>query len=214
MISIFASGPAAPGLIASVPNNFSEEKIADVSEDNKWRCLEERRQCLENVDPTHLVLASGKIVLQIKLLMNSLQHQQTDRDVEESWARKEAERSWKVNRWNSWKEKIFCYSRQCLLLRRIPLLSLTLSFVLQSVSSSSSIEPISLLWTKPTGKKTREEKREREREGSGKKIGNFLASPSISSTRGRYDATSIMILVTIPDYVVRDPRNDEVKVTI
>ena len=59
----------------------------------------------------------------------------------------------------------------------------------------------------------RERKREREREGSGKKIGNFLASPSISSTRGRYDATSIMIFVTIPDYVLRDPRNDEVKMT-
>ena len=88
MISIFASGPAAPGLIASVPNNFSEEKIADVSEDNKWRCLKEGGQWLENVDPIHLVLASGKLVLKIKLLMNSLQHQQTDRDVQEKLSSK------------------------------------------------------------------------------------------------------------------------------
>ena len=36
----------------------------DVAEVNPWRCLEESGQWLGNFDPTHLVLASGKLLLQ------------------------------------------------------------------------------------------------------------------------------------------------------
>ena len=42
---------------------FLRGKIINVSEVNQWRCLEESGQWLENVDRTHLVLASGKPVL-------------------------------------------------------------------------------------------------------------------------------------------------------
>ena len=45
---------------------FSEEKIIDVAKVNQRRWLEESGQWLENIDPTHLVLASGKPVLQKK----------------------------------------------------------------------------------------------------------------------------------------------------
>ena len=41
---------------------LAEEKI--VAEVNQWRCLEESEQWLDVVDRTHLVLASGKLVLQ------------------------------------------------------------------------------------------------------------------------------------------------------
>ena len=54
--------PAAPGYIPSNPNFFSKEKIVNVAEVNQRRCLEETGQWLENVDRTHLVLASGKLV--------------------------------------------------------------------------------------------------------------------------------------------------------
>ena len=56
------------GSIPSVPKKFSEEKIVDVAEVNQWRCLEESGLWLENVDQTHLVLASvyyKKIVITI-----------------------------------------------------------------------------------------------------------------------------------------------------
>ena len=53
-----------PGLNPSVPEIFSEEKIIDVAEVNQRRRLEESGQWLESVDRTHLVLASGKPVLQ------------------------------------------------------------------------------------------------------------------------------------------------------
>ena len=39
-------------------------EIVDVAELNEWRCLVETEQLLDNVDQTHLVLASGKLVLQ------------------------------------------------------------------------------------------------------------------------------------------------------
>ena len=42
---------------------FDEWKIVFVSEFNHRRCLEESGQRRENVDQTHLVLASGKLVL-------------------------------------------------------------------------------------------------------------------------------------------------------
>ena len=38
---------------------------------NQWRCLEESGQCLENVDQTHLVPASGKLVLEKTLHLKS-----------------------------------------------------------------------------------------------------------------------------------------------
>ena len=59
-------GPAALGLIPSIPKKISEEKLS--TEVSQWHCLEERGQCLKNVDRTHLVLASGKLVLRKKTL--------------------------------------------------------------------------------------------------------------------------------------------------
>ena len=56
--------PAALGSIPSVPEKISEEKIIDVAEVNQRPSIEESTQWLENVDGTHLVLASGKLVLQ------------------------------------------------------------------------------------------------------------------------------------------------------
>ena len=45
--------------VLCVPKKISEEKIVDVAEVNQRRWLEESGQWLENVDQTHLVLASG-----------------------------------------------------------------------------------------------------------------------------------------------------------
>ena len=56
--------PAAPGLIPTNPEIFSLEKITKVAQVDQRHCLEDRRQWLENVDQTHLALASGKLVLQ------------------------------------------------------------------------------------------------------------------------------------------------------
>ena len=50
--------PAAPGSISSIPKKFPEEKIVNVAEVNQRPCLEESGQWLENVNQTHLVLAS------------------------------------------------------------------------------------------------------------------------------------------------------------
>ena len=47
-----------------VPKKISEEKNVHVAEVNQRRWLEESGQMLENVVPTQLVLASGKLVLQ------------------------------------------------------------------------------------------------------------------------------------------------------
>ena len=63
MISKFAF--AAPGSVPSVPKTY--RKSIDVAEFNQWRWLEEREQWLENVDRTHLVLASGKPVQQKRM---------------------------------------------------------------------------------------------------------------------------------------------------
>ena len=43
-------------------------KIVDVADVNQRRCLEESGQWLENVDHTHLVLVSDKLVLQKSLV--------------------------------------------------------------------------------------------------------------------------------------------------
>ena len=42
--------------------------MVDAAEVNQRRCIEESGQWLENVDRTHLVLASGELVLQTKNL--------------------------------------------------------------------------------------------------------------------------------------------------
>ena len=55
---------AYPGSILIVPETFSDEKIVDVAGVNHRRCFEESGQWHENVGRTHLVLASGKLVLQ------------------------------------------------------------------------------------------------------------------------------------------------------
>ena len=64
MVSILASRPSCPGFDSLIPKKFSEEKNVDVAEVYQRRCLEESGQWLENVARTHLVLASGKPVLQ------------------------------------------------------------------------------------------------------------------------------------------------------
>ena len=56
--------PAALGSILSSPPKYSEEKIVNVAEVNERRWLEESGRWLENVDRTHVVLASGNPVLQ------------------------------------------------------------------------------------------------------------------------------------------------------
>ena len=58
--------PAALGSIPGIPKKISKEKIVNVVAVNQWHCREERGQWLENVDGTHPVLASGKLVLQNK----------------------------------------------------------------------------------------------------------------------------------------------------
>ena len=64
--STLASHPAALVLFPAFLK-FFRGKIINVSEVNQWRWLEESGQWLENVDQTHLVLASGKLVLQKEL---------------------------------------------------------------------------------------------------------------------------------------------------
>ena len=58
MVSILASRPSC----TIVPEIFSEEKNVHIAEVNQIRCFEESGQWLQNVDWTHLVLASGKRV--------------------------------------------------------------------------------------------------------------------------------------------------------
>ena len=55
--------PTALGLISSIPEFFSEEKIVNVAEINQRCCLDESGQWYENFDWTDLVLPSGKLVL-------------------------------------------------------------------------------------------------------------------------------------------------------
>ena len=43
---------------------LKEEKNIDIVEVNQWHTLEESGEMLENVDRTHLVMASGEQVLQ------------------------------------------------------------------------------------------------------------------------------------------------------
>ena len=68
MVSILASASAALSSIPSSPKIFRGETIVNVAKVYQKRyqkcCLGENAQWLENVDRTHLVLASGKQVLQ------------------------------------------------------------------------------------------------------------------------------------------------------
>ena len=57
MVSILATGPRVR--FPALPI-FLDGKIIDVAEINQWRWFKEKGQWLENVDRTHLVLASGK----------------------------------------------------------------------------------------------------------------------------------------------------------
>ena len=57
--------------------NFFAGNIIDVAEVNQLHWLEESRQWLENVDQTHLVLASGKPVLQKNCICISRKKQLT-----------------------------------------------------------------------------------------------------------------------------------------
>ena len=61
MVSILASRLSCPGFDSQHSRNFFRGKIAEV---NQRCCIEKSRQWLVNVDPPHLVLASGKLVLQ------------------------------------------------------------------------------------------------------------------------------------------------------
>ena len=59
MVIVLASGP---GFDSQCSQIFFMCQIVDVAvEVNQRRCLEECGQWLENVNPTHLVLASGKL---------------------------------------------------------------------------------------------------------------------------------------------------------
>ena len=58
-------------MIPSIPEIFFCGKIIDVAEVNQRPWLEESGQGLENGDRTHLVLASGKPVLQKSLIIQS-----------------------------------------------------------------------------------------------------------------------------------------------
>ena len=62
MVSILAYWPSCPGFDSQL-----SRKIVDVAKVNQWRCFEESDQWLENVDQTHLVLASDKLALRKKL---------------------------------------------------------------------------------------------------------------------------------------------------
>ena len=64
MVSILASSPSCPLFVYQSSKNLLRGKNDDVAEVNQCYCLEESGQRLENVDGTHLLLASGKLVLQ------------------------------------------------------------------------------------------------------------------------------------------------------
>ena len=64
MVSKLASGPSCTRFDSQHSQKKFRGKIIDVAEINQRGWLEESGQWLENVDPTHLVQASGKPVLQ------------------------------------------------------------------------------------------------------------------------------------------------------
>ena len=66
---VLASWPSCPGFDSQHCWNAFREKMADAALVNQRCCLEKSGQWLENVDQTHLVLASGKLVLQKQLFL-------------------------------------------------------------------------------------------------------------------------------------------------
>ena len=64
MVSVLASGPSSPGFDYQGLQLFSEVAMVNVSEVNQRHCFEESGQWLKNENRTHLVLVSGKQVLQ------------------------------------------------------------------------------------------------------------------------------------------------------
>ena len=70
MVRILASEPSCPGFDSQhYAKILSDEIIIDIAEVNQRGWLEERGQWLESVDRTHLVLASGKPVLQKRIII-------------------------------------------------------------------------------------------------------------------------------------------------
>ena len=65
MVVILASRPSCLGF------DF-RGKIVNIAKVNQWHCLEESEQWLANVDPTHLGLASRKIVILKSLPRSSI----------------------------------------------------------------------------------------------------------------------------------------------
>ena len=59
-VACFCFSPRGP----TIDYRYSQKNYFDVAEIYQWRWLEESGQRLENVDQSHLVLASGKLVLQ------------------------------------------------------------------------------------------------------------------------------------------------------
>ena len=59
-VACFCFSPRGP----TIDYRYSQKNYFDVAEIYQWRWLEECGQRLENVDQSHLVLASGKLVLQ------------------------------------------------------------------------------------------------------------------------------------------------------
>ena len=66
--TILASHPADPGFDSQRSPKKITGKIIDVAEVNQPPWLEEHGQGVENVDRTHLVLASGRPVLQKRFI--------------------------------------------------------------------------------------------------------------------------------------------------
>ena len=64
MVSIRASLPSCRRLNSQSSQKQFQRKFFYVAEVNQRRCLEKSGQWLENVDQTHLVLGSGKLLLQ------------------------------------------------------------------------------------------------------------------------------------------------------
>ena len=63
MVSILLPDPAALGSIPSIPEIISDEKCVNIAKVHQQCCLDESGQWRENVDQTHLVMASGNLKL-------------------------------------------------------------------------------------------------------------------------------------------------------
>ena len=64
MVSILSYGHSYPWFDSQHSQKNFKVKMINVSQSHQWRWLEENGKWLENVDRTHLVLATGKPVLQ------------------------------------------------------------------------------------------------------------------------------------------------------